>query len=166
MSALIGTWLLLFLGGVAIQATLIPVITIFGVEPDIPQIILFFFALTYGITPAIFTGFLLGLLQDIYSPSLVGQNALAKTITGFFMGIFNQRVMRTDPLIKLFILFLAFTLHDCVIWLVEIVKHDVTFTAMWSSMLRQSLPRSFYSMVIVACIYLWQAIISPSSLHN
>jgi len=165
MVAQIGKWLLIFFGALAVQSTLTPVINIYGVGPDLPIIALFFFATRFGMTPAIYVGFFLGLVEDLYSTSLLGQNALAKTVVGFFMGIFNERLMRTDPVIKLIILLIAFVIHDSLILGVDVFREDMQMQALLVSLLTRTLGRALYSMLLAMFITLWQHFTAPS-LHT
>ena len=155
MSAQVLKWFALFIGGLILQASLVPNITIFGCGPDLPFIVLYFFAMKYGITPAIYVGFFLGLFQDLYSPSLLGQNALAKTITGAFSGIFNEKMMRTDPIMKTIILFAAFAAHDIVIVLAQGLDVDNLTGRIVHQLLFKALPRALYTLVPAAMLYVW-----------
>jgi rod shape-determining protein MreD len=82
-------WVVLFIGAFILQTTLIPSLSIMGIKPDLLVLVLFMMAIKTGIMPAIYIGFFLGLAQDLYSPSILGQCALAKTCSGFFASLFN-----------------------------------------------------------------------------
>ena len=73
-------WPMLFVLCFILQTSFVPSIAFFGVKPDLLMIILFFFSIRYGVLPGIFMGFVLGLTQDLYTPAILGQNALTKTI--------------------------------------------------------------------------------------
>ena len=90
-------WIGLFFVVFVLQTTLAPAISIYSIKPDLLLIALFMLAIKTGALPALYIGFFLGLAQDIYSPVILGQNALAKTLAGFFAGLFYDKVMRRDP---------------------------------------------------------------------
>jgi rod shape-determining protein MreD len=150
-------WTSLFLVCLIAQASLVPALAVAGVGPDLPFIILYFFALQFGITPSIYAGFFLGLFQDLYSPSLLGQNALSKTIAGAFTGIFNERMMRTDPVIKAVILLASFALHDLVFVLARGLSVPNLGGRIVHQLVFETTGRALYSLVPAALIYLWNA---------
>lgn len=166
MSGKIIKWVLLFFGALAVQSTLMDVVSILGVSADLPFIVLFFFAVRYGMMPGLYVGFFLGLCQDLYTPeAMLGQNALAKTVGGFFMGIFNERVVRTDPILKMVILLLAFLVHDVLILVTEVANSDASLGTMAATLLTNTLGRSLYSVLVAALVYLWEHF-TASSLHS
>ncbi len=155
-------WAAAFIVGVILQSTVIPVIAIFGVQPDLPVIVLFFMCLRHGVLPGVYIGFFLGLGLDLYSPTLLGQQALAKTIIGFFIGLFNEKVMRTDPVLKVVILTLTFLIHDAVFAGTELIKHGSSIMRIFPELLLYTLPRTIYSIVVIFLIHLWNNTILPN----
>jgi rod shape-determining protein MreD len=155
-------WVLVFMVSLILQTSFVPVITIAGVKPDLLLIALFFFSIKYGVMPGIFVGFALGLGQDLYSPSLLGQNALAKTITGAFIGLFNERTMRSDPLIKTVLLLLVFLIHDAVFLTIQIVKLGGPLSILFLGLLTKCMPRALYSIAVAVLFYIWELIPKPA----
>lgn len=142
-------WTGLFILVYILQTTIVPVITIFGVKPDLLMVTLFFLGIRKGGIPAVFTGFLLGLTQDFYSPHLLGQNALAKSIVGYFAGLFDEKMMRLDPFMQMVLLFTMFLLHDVVYLGVEILQNDTSLQVVGTRIATMTLPRALYSLVFV-----------------
>ena len=68
------------------QASLAPRITIGAVSPDFVFLIVAFFALYRGSIKGAVFGFLVGLLQDLGNPEMLGLNAGLKAMVGFVMG--------------------------------------------------------------------------------
>jgi rod shape-determining protein MreD len=93
-------WAGWFLLCAILQSTLVDNIAVFGIKPDLLMLVLFNMSVAYGIMPGVYVGFFIGLGQDLFSPGLLGQNALAMSAAGFFSGLFNERVMRLDPLLR------------------------------------------------------------------
>ena len=156
MIAEVLTWIGFFVAAMAMQTSLMPSIGIFGVQPDLLVLVLFALSMRYGVLAGIFVGFFLGLSQDLYSTAVLGQNALAKTLTGFFVGLFNERVMRTDPIIKVVILLLTFAVHDVLYIAVEIARAGAPIGATLLWLLTRTAPRAAYSVVLMLLFYLWQ----------
>jgi rod shape-determining protein MreD len=157
------SWTLLFIAALILQSTLVPVIGIGAIQPDLPLIFLFIFSIRWGVMPGLYVGFLLGLAQDVYSPAILGQHALAKTVTGFFIGLFNERLMRTDVVTKIVLVVLAFFIHDILIDLVVVAKKSGTVRTMMIELAVQTLPRILYSLVFVVVYYIWDTYRHPSS---
>lgn len=155
-------WLGLFVLFFILQTTFVPIISIGGVKPDLLILGLFLLAIRTGVMPGLYVGFLLGLGKDLYSPSILGQNALSNTIMGFFVGLFNERFMRTDPILKIVILLLGIILHDTIFTIVLIVKTEADMSMLAPELITRSLPRALYTAFFAALIYLWDYFIKPS----
>ncbi|MBN1308088.1 MAG: rod shape-determining protein MreD [Chitinispirillaceae bacterium] len=129
-----------------LQTTIVPLITVFGIKPDLLVLVLFYIGFKNDVIPAVFAGFFLGLTQDFYSPVILGQNALSKTVAGFFAGVFNEKVMRIDPIFQLILLLLIFVIHDAVFFAVEMFKTDTPIQAIGVEMVSSTLPRALYTL--------------------
>ena len=145
-------WFGLFLLCFVLQTTMVPLIDIFGVHPDLPLVALFFLGYRTGPMPALWAGFFLGLAGDLYSPSILGQNALSKTIAGFFAGIFNVRMMRVDMIVQMVLLLLTFFVNDAVYLAVQLIKSGGSGGIVWHCLIL-TLPRALYSMLFALIPY-------------
>ncbi len=155
-------WIAIFAGCLILQTTLVPVLAVYGVQPDLIVVALFFLCLKYGVLPGVYTGFFLGLSLDLYSPLLLGQHALAKTVIGFFMGLFNEKMMRTDPLIKVIILAISFVIHDILFSGAELLKHGNSLVALIPELFTYTLPRTVYTILVIFIIQFWTNTIQPN----
>ena len=155
-------WLAAFVVCLILQTTLVPSIAIFGIQPDLIIMVFAFMCLGHGVMPGIFIGFFLGLSLDFYSPSLLGQNALAKTVIGFFMGLFNEKVMRTDPIIKIIILLISFFIHDIIFFGAELLKNGNSIIPLIPELFTRTLPRAVYTIVVTFIVILWNTTIKPN----
>jgi rod shape-determining protein MreD len=136
-----------------LQTAFVPAIAVAGITPDLVYIVLFVFALEAGMLGGTFAGFVIGLGLDLYSPVL-GQHALAKSITGFLIGIFNERFMRTDLLIKMVILGGSMLVNDSIFTAVTIVKTGQPITVLFAELAMRSLPRALYTILFAALYYM------------
>ena len=101
-----------------LQSTLVRLVAIEGVQPDLIILALFFIALLEGSYAATIAGFCVGLVQDIYAPDTLGLNALCNSLIGFALG-FCQRGVFVEGLIpRSLILFAAVVLHDLLYFLI------------------------------------------------
>ncbi|MCU0609188.1 MAG: rod shape-determining protein MreD [Chitinispirillaceae bacterium] len=148
----VGTFILCFV----LQTTIVPVIAVFGVRPDLPLVALFFLAMKTGCLPAVWAGFFLGLTKDLYSPSILGQQALSGALAGFFAGLFNERVMRADLVFRLLLLFVTFLVSDTAGLLVQLLSagSGAGFAGrLVHDLLAISVPRALYSMLFALVPY-------------
>jgi rod shape-determining protein MreD len=161
MTGIFLKWLGSFALCFALQTSLVPVISIGGVYPDLMVMLLFLLGIRTSVLPAVFAGFFAGLCQDVYTPAVLGQHALSMTITGAFAGVFNEKVMRTDFIFKFILLLFAFILHDTVFTIVSIVKTDAGWTLMFSELIMRTLPRALYSAGSAALIFIVSYYLNP-----
>jgi len=75
---------------IAIQLTLIPLVSIKGIIPDLIVIYVVIFSLRNGQLKGPFFGFLVGLFFDLFSGGLLGSAMFAKTLAGFIAGYFYK----------------------------------------------------------------------------
>ncbi len=162
MISLIIKWGIAIIFCLVLQTTIIPSMAIFDVQPDLLIVLLFFLCVKHGVIPGIYVGFFLGLGQDLYSPSMLGQNALAKTVIGFFMGFFNEKVMRTDPILKIVILIISFVIHDALFTGAQLLKTGDSLLPLLTELLARTLPRAIYTTLFVFLIMFWDASIKPN----
>jgi rod shape-determining protein MreD len=148
-------WIVFFILGFVLQTTVVPVISVYGVKPDLLILVLFMLAIKAGLTPAIYIGFFLGLAQDLYSPAVLGQNALSKTIAGSFAGLFNEKVMRIDLLLQGVLLLITFLLNDLIYFGVQVVKSGGTMDILGTEILVTTLPRALYSLLFAVVPLVW-----------
>lgn len=90
---------------------------IYGIQPDLLFLYLCYRALEFGPVHGSVLGFLIGLLQDIYSPVTLGANSLAKTLVGITLGRSGEAIYRYDLPLRLLAIFLALLGHDIVFFL-------------------------------------------------
>lgn len=69
-----------------LQIGFVPLLAIGAWRPDLIILVVIFAGFRLGVIPGTLTGFLLGLLTDLFSPGPVGITALAGSIVGFLAG--------------------------------------------------------------------------------
>src|SRR4030042_2978229 len=136
-----------------IQLTLINLVTILGVKPDLIMVVVVVFSLRKGGKEGIVSGFVSGLLQDIFSTGLLGINALAKTVVGFICGILKEKIFHEHILFIIpVITFISSFLQSIVISLL-LRAVGIDYNLVWS--LKQiALPEALYSSLLSPFIFL------------
>jgi rod shape-determining protein MreD len=136
-----------------IQLTLINSITILGLKPDLIMVVVVVFSLLKGEKEGSISGFASGLLQDIFSTGLLGINALAKTVVGFFCGIVKEKIFHEHILFIIpVITFIASFMQSIIIFLL-LRAFGIEYNLAWS--LKQvALPEALYSSLLSPFIFL------------
>ena len=87
-------------GGSLAQWSVVPVLSVGGVTPDVPLIVTAFLALRRGPEIGCLAGFIAGFLQDMAGGGLIGIQALTKALAGFGMGLLVGRLWVASPLVQ------------------------------------------------------------------
>jgi rod shape-determining protein MreD len=77
-----------------VQLTIVPLISIAGVVPDLILITLVYYSITRGQLFGTVLGASYGLLIDLIAGSLLGSSMLSKTIAGFIAGYFSTETKK------------------------------------------------------------------------
>jgi rod shape-determining protein MreD len=131
-------FLVAFLGEIVVA----PVITIRGVAPDFAVIALIILALSAGAGPATVGGFVLGLIQDLSQPALLGLHALCKSAVGYWVGSLRGRLVHGVPVVEATMVALAVLVHDLVYLLFQSRLVDESFL---TPLLTRVIPSAVYS---------------------
>jgi len=110
--------ILLFFPLLVIQTTIVPLVSINGVVPDLILILLVFYGVRYGQIYGTVLGFVYGFLFDLITGSLLGSAMLSKTVSGFIAGYFSNENKR-EVYLKSYIfslIVLLCTLVDTIIY--------------------------------------------------
>lgn len=80
--------IILFFPLFILQSTIVPLISIVGVIPDLILILLVYFTLRLGQIHGTILGFIYGFLLDMITGNIFGSAMIAKTMSGFVAGYF------------------------------------------------------------------------------
>ncbi len=83
-----------------IQTTIVPLLAIETVIPDLILILLVYYSITQGQIYGSALGFIYGFLFDIITGSLLGSAMIAKTVAGFTAGYFSSENKQDQNLIS------------------------------------------------------------------
>jgi rod shape-determining protein MreD len=95
-----GVLVLTLAGGSVAHSTLTPLVSIGGVTPDLPLIMVVLMALRRGPEFGCLAGFVTGLLQDAAAGGLIGVQGLTKAVIGFGIGMAGERLRVSQPLVQ------------------------------------------------------------------
>lgn len=136
-----------------IQLTLINSITILGLKPDLIMVVVVVFSLLRGAKEGTISGFASGLLQDIFSTGLLGMNALAKTVIGFFCGIIKEKIFCEHILFIIPVITFIASFMQSILMFFLLRAFGIEYGLAWS--LKQvALPEALYSSLLSPFIFL------------
>jgi len=136
-----GALILLIL--ILFQSLFSGMVSIMGVNFDLPIIILVYVALTRGSTYGMVFGFLIGLLLDVFTPQTLGWGALVKCLIGFTVGSFKDNLYLESIYSKGGVIFFALILNDFLYYIFATGINSFTFRILTHN----SLPSAFYTSV-------------------
>lgn len=101
------------------QLIVVEIISFNYIKPDLLLIGLIYFTLLNGQIPGMVSGFIFGLLMDIFSNGVIGANALSKLIAAFFAGYFAKEDLDERDIISsaFFIILLVSSLIERLVYI-------------------------------------------------
>ena len=127
---------------------------LFGVRPDFPILVLILIVSMSGEAKSVMYGFLIGFLQDVYTPEFLGYNALSMSILAFLLSVLKERLTVENYAVRVTTTFVAVIVHD-IIYLSLYAQFDITL--MTRIFIAQSFPGAVYtSMLAMIFIGVWE----------
>jgi len=141
-----------FLAAIALilQSTLLKLVAVGHIQPDLVLLVLFYIALMEGSFGATIAGFCTGLVQDIYAPETLGLNALCKSLVAFGLGYCQRGVFMESLVARALILFSAVLTHD-ILYFVISVWPDLNGAL--RLVVRAGLPTALYTAILGYVIF-------------
>lgn len=100
--AIMGSFLV---GGLILESTVLNYLKVAGVKPDLLLVFVIFTAILHGHFQGAKIGFVFGLVEDLFLGKYLGLNALSKMLTGYLIGLGENKVFKDNlfiPVIGLF----------------------------------------------------------------
>lgn len=135
---------------VSLQSTVIPVLSIGGVRPDLVLVVVVSAALTAGRETGLICGVFGGLLQDLLSVGPFGYNTLSKMLLGFLVGLYERKVNQGSLLLPLLAVAAA-TVGAAVLAVVFLLAYGQERQI--ASLLVQVLPATAYHILLAVPVH-------------
>jgi rod shape-determining protein MreD len=146
--------------GLILQQTLVQLVSIGSVKPDLVMVVLVAVSMRYGSLVGLFSGLAIGLVQDVYAIDALGANALAKCLVGYGTGLLDEKVIKVMPATKVLFLGVAFLVHDLVYSLAAGFHGE----AFWSALLTRTVPSGIYTLLLGSLVFYF--IVAPARADN
>lgn len=133
------------------QATMGDFIKVLGIQPDLILVLTCMAGLLNGKNGGGLTGIFVGLFQDVLYGSFIGLNALAKSVTGYVVGIGAWSLYRGNLIIPFLMVFFGSVLHEIVVYCVLFALNiNPPFV---SSLIKAIIPFAFYNGLIAVGLF-------------
>ena len=137
-------------GGTLIQSTVVPVLGIGGIVPDLPLVLVVLLALRRGPETGCAVGFTLGLLQDAIVGGPLGLQALSKAVVGFMTGDLPRWWLITNPLVPVAAVVVATVADGALRFAVlQLFHYPAAFGELLGAVI---LPQAAYNGVLAAAV--------------
>jgi rod shape-determining protein MreD len=143
-------------GGALVQCTVVPVVGVGGVVPDVPVVLIVLLALRYGAEAGCLTGFALGLAQDALAGGPFGLHAVSKALVGFLAGDVPRWILVTRPLVPVGLAVVA-TIGDGLLrfGLLQLFHYPAPLHEL---LVRVIVPQAGYNGILAAVAVAWPAV--------
>jgi rod shape-determining protein MreD len=136
----------------ALQSTVDRLLPWVTASVDVVLVAVVFVALTSGPVGGMLAGSAAGLIQDSLGTGIVGIGGLAKSVVGFFAGVFGQQFIVTAALPRLAMFIGATVVHAAIFMGLYEVLGLRTFESPWTAVGTQALTNAVVGMVAFAAI--------------
>lgn len=143
-------YLILFSSLILLQTTLLPLISVGGLVPDVVLIGIIILGIRHGAVQAIIAGCLVGFAQDAFVAHLFGLSSLANSCSGFVAGYFSREKVKYNLQVTLSVVLATALVHDVIFFLIYKLGSNLGFFRM---LIRYALPTSIYTSVIAFIIH-------------
>lgn len=110
-------WLGVIIASLIIQSTVLPLLMMKGVCPDLLLVVVVSYALLSGKEKGLGVGFCTGLLQDLAFGNIFGINTLSKMAIGYVFGLAERKVFKENVLLPVAATAVATVLHSLVMFM-------------------------------------------------
>lgn len=139
-----------------LQSTLLSHFTVAGVKPDLILILVVFYSVLSGPKKGLFSGFTLGLLEDLYLGRFVGMNALSKGITAAFVGWISEGAFCENLFVPIISVFVGTLFNQIIVYGLGKFMGFNWYFQLW---IWRALPVALYNTCLVpfiySCYYYW-----------
>lgn len=140
-------YLVLFSLAIILQLTVVPLLAIKGVVPDVILILVISTSFRHGKMAGMLWGFAAGVVFDFFSTRFVGASSLGYVVSAFVAGIWSAEHSQVRFGVVIGQLFLTVLLHDIIYLNIIRIGTSVGF---WNTLFTVVFPHSLYSLVFVA----------------
>ncbi|HOV78865.1 MAG TPA: rod shape-determining protein MreD [Bacillota bacterium] len=144
-------FVLLFGAVLILQATVLDFISVFDIKPDLVMLLAIFSGFLLGKREGAFWGFAGGLIEDLFSGSYIGLNALSKMAAGYLAGVAGDRLYRENILVAAGVTFFSSVAGLLLNYL--LLLHLGIGISPFYALLRVIVPTALYTAALVLLLF-------------
>ena len=107
-----------------LQITIVPELTVFGINPNVILIVVCSIAFLFGGTSGGIVGFFCGMLIDLYYGRNIGFNALLYLYIGIVLGSFNKRIFKDNYFVILIFMIFTTFIYEFIIYVYSAIIYS------------------------------------------
>lgn len=144
-------WTAVLIITVIMQSTIVPLLSIKGIHPDVLLLIVVSYALLSGKENGVGMGFFAGLLQDLVSGGIFGVGTISKLATGYMFGLAERKVFKEHVLLPILATFVATIFNGLGgVILLSVFGYKVNFIA---ALTQNILPLVGYNLILAIPVH-------------
>ncbi len=144
--------LLLFLAGALIlQSTVLEFVTVMGVKPDLVMLVVILNGFLLGTRQGAFLGYAAGMVEDLFTGSYIGLNALSKMVAGYLAGAAGRRLYRENTLVATGVTFFSAFIGYIINYILLLFLHIEVLP--FYAFLRVILPAAVYTCLLTPLFF-------------
>lgn len=132
-----------------LQQTVVRIISIGSIKPDLVLVMLVAVSLRYGSLVGLYSGLAIGLILDVYAIESLGANAMAKCLVGYLTGLLDEKVIKIMPATKVLFLAVAFVVHDIAYSLAA----GFYGSGFWEALFKKTIPSGIYTLLVGSLVF-------------
>ena len=136
-----------------IQLLFLNHINVAGVKPDLMVLLVVFFAIFFGPGTGAETGFLSGLLKDIYSLDTFGVDSVLLSLVGLITGILSPKLFRESKLTQGLLVFVSSVLCMTIHYFASSLMLKTAYVTLPEYLYGLILPSSFYTAMLSVLLF-------------
>jgi rod shape-determining protein MreD len=138
------------LGALLLESTVFPHLAVFGLKPDLLMVVVACWAILYGPQEGFIAGLAAGLTQDVVFGQYIGLFALAKVLTGFFLGVVAGKVFGESLWVSTGAVGVGLFAHEAVVW---VALRALGIPVPAHAIITVALPAAVYGMLFAPLVY-------------
>lgn len=139
-------WLVVVAATALIQTTWPDFLKLQEVLPDLPLLLVVYFAIAEGEERAMFTGLIGGIYQDVASNVLLGHHVLCLVVVGYSIGRLSTRIITEHPAVKAGLVLLGGLVNGVLFTVIQYVQSPGSHVI--QPVLTSVVPAAFYTALI------------------
>ncbi len=145
-------WVILAVFLYVVQCSLIPIVTMNGIKPDLLMIAVLSTGLLTGKEKGVAVGFFFGMLADLASGGVFGLHTLSKMAIGYGAGLLERKVFKENILLPLLAVMVATVIHTA--FMTVLLAVGGFKVEIFSLIMHNLLPLLAYNVIVAIPIHL------------